>query len=381
MEIKNLKQAAQRIKQAVNNQEKIILFADADLDGTTSTIVLEESIRSLGGKVFLIYFPNREEDGYGLNPSALEFLKNYTPGLLITLDCGISNFEELKIAKDFGFDIIVIDHHEILNKVPEHALSIDPKQEGDEFPFKKMATCGIVFYLAKELLQEKFSLALEQSFLELTALATLADLMPEEKDNKIFIAKGILALEKTFRPGLKEILRIVVGDGVISRQTVQRIIPVLNITDIRGHLTETYILLTSFDSSIKGLALKLYESSRERYSRILQMVEEIEEKISDKDVSFVFEGDEQWLQILTGAAASRICNKYKKPAFIFKKGEESSRGSVRTTKDINSVEVLKTCKHLLETYGGHPQASGFTVKNENIDKLKACLMEYFKAKN
>jgi single-stranded-DNA-specific exonuclease len=378
-EIKNLEKSAERIKKAIRDKEKILLFADADLDGTASSILLEEAIKSLGGKVFLIYFPDREVEGYGLNKEALEEIKKYAPGLLITLDCGIGNFDELKTAKDIGFETIVVDHHEILGKVPEHGLVVDPKQEGDEFPFKKMATAGIVFYLAKKMLASDFSPSLENSFLELVALATLADLMPEQEDNKVFLEKGVNALFATFRPGLRAVLGVLPYQVGLPRQITQKIIPILNITDIKNHLTECYILLTAVEmESARALAQTLLEKSRERYSLIVQTTEEAEERISgNDDKPFIFEGDKQWLQILTGAVASRLCNRYKKPVFIFKISPKVSRGSVRTTKMFDSVEALRTCSNFLETYGGHPQASGFTVKNENLESLKKCLEDYF----
>lgn len=373
-----MEQAAQRIKKAVNSQEKILLFADADLDGISSTILLEESIRSLGSKVFLVYFPDREVEGYGLNKTALEYLKQYAPALLITLDCGIGNFEELKTAKTFGFEVIVLDHHEILDKVPEDGLVVDPKQAGDDFPFKKMATAGIVFHLTKILLGEKFSLALEGSFAELTALATLADLMPEQADNEIFIDKGLRSMLNTFRPGLRAVLKVIGKSGIPFRQLVQKMVPILNITDIKDHLTEGYILLTAVsEEKALVLARALQEKSQQRYSLIIQMTEEIEERISDEDKPFIFQGDKQWLQVSTGAVASRLCNRYKKPVFVFKIGSSTSRGSVRTVKTVDSVEALKSCSCFLETYGGHPQASGFTVKNEHIEELRKCLENYF----
>ena len=137
MEIKNLKRAAGRIKRAIKNKEKIILYGDADLDGAASVIILKESIKNLGGKVARVYFPDREKEGYGLNQKALNLLKKEAPALLILLDCGISNFKEIKLAKKLSLKVIIIDHHEVLEKLPEAEIIIDPKQPGDKYSFKE----------------------------------------------------------------------------------------------------------------------------------------------------------------------------------------------------------------------------------------------------
>ena len=129
-EIKNLKKAADRIKKAIKSKEKIILYGDADLDGTSSVVILEETIKNLGGKVTTAYFPDREKEGYGLNEKALDYLKPIAPALIITVDCGIGNFKEVKIAKKIGFEVIVIDHHEPLDSLPEASIVVDPKQKG-----------------------------------------------------------------------------------------------------------------------------------------------------------------------------------------------------------------------------------------------------------
>ena len=128
-EIKNLKKTTQRILKAVQNKEKIILYGDADMDGVASVILFQETLMNLGARVSEIYFPDREEEGYGLNEKALQYLKEKTPALLIILDCGISNFEEMKLANKMGFEIIIIDHHVVLEKLPEASIIINPKQE------------------------------------------------------------------------------------------------------------------------------------------------------------------------------------------------------------------------------------------------------------
>lgn len=379
MEIKNLKKTAQRILEAINNKEKIILYGDADLDGVTSVIILKESIRNLGGEATKVYFPDRETEGYGLNQKALNLLKNEKPALLILLDCGISNFEETKLAKKLGLKVIIIDHHEVLDKLPEAEIIVDPKQPRDKYPFKGLANAGIVFKLSELLFGKNFSQQLRESFLELVALATIADMMPQIDENKILIEDGLDSLKKTFRPGLKVFQEMNNINYWSIKEIAQRIIWALNSSEKKENLNSTYLFLTSNDEkNAEILAKDLLEKSYQRQAKIREITSEVEEravkKISDP---LVFEGSALWRLSLLGAVASRICQKYRKPTFIFKKGEKESVGAVRTPLNINGVEAMKSYSALLKTFGGHALAAGFTIKNDNLEQFRECLIKYF----
>ena len=185
MMIKNLKKAAGRILKAIENSERVILYGDGDLDGVSSVIILKETIKTLGGKISSVYFPDRETEGYGITKKALDFLKKFSPALLIALDCGIGNFKEIKEAKKLGFFVIVIDHHKVLDRLPKADIIVDPKQKGDKYLFKELAAVGITFKLSELLLGEKMTESLRKNFLELVALATIADMMPKVDDCRI----------------------------------------------------------------------------------------------------------------------------------------------------------------------------------------------------
>jgi len=379
-EIKNLKKAAQRIKKAIEKKERILLFSDSDLDGVTSLIILEEAIKSLGGEIKAVCFSERSlEEMHGLNKEAVDFFKKYSPALLITLDCGITNFKEIKLAEKIGLETIIVDHHQILDKIPEASIVVNPKQKGDNYPFKELAAVGIAYHLTQVLLGNKKTEALKKSFIELTALGTLADMMKESEDNEVFIKEGIPFLRETSRPGLRALLKVVAEPEDSPKQIARKIISLISITEIKNHLPKSYLLLVSSDESkAEKIAEELYEKTQERRLKIREVTQEIEEKFESQDPgSVIFEGSEDWLLVLTGAVASRICNRFKKPTFIFKKGKQISKGSVRTPKGIDSVKAMRKCGHLLEVFGGHTQASGFTVKNENLDKFKRCLIDYF----
>jgi single-stranded-DNA-specific exonuclease len=389
-EIKNLKKTADRILKAIKKREKIILYGDTDLDGVSSVIILKEAIKNLGGEITAVYFPDRETEGYGITRKGLDELRKFAPALLITLDLGIGNFQEVKLAKKMGFEVIIIDHHEVLDKLPGAGIIVDPKQKGDKYPFKGLANTGIVFKLSEVLLGQsskssallspqskprQMTKGLRENFLQLTALATIADMMPKEEDNLEFINLGLKSLEKSWRPGIKAFFTLAPNFETDLNQKISKIISLLNVRDVEDNLPASFRLLNSPSiEESKELIEKLILKSRFRKEKIDEVVAEIERRIEEKDISIIFEGDAGWDFTLISSVASIVCHRYQKPAFIFKILEKESQGTVRTPKEIDSVALMKKCRRYLVTYGGHPQASGFRIKNENLEKFKQCLL-------
>jgi single-stranded-DNA-specific exonuclease len=372
--ILNLEKASERIKKAVAGNERIILYGDSDLDGISSVVILEEAIKSLGGKVDCAFFPDREKDGYGINLKALEMLKDKSPALFITLDLGISNIKEVDLANKMGFEVIIIDHHETLVGTPAASIIVDPKQESDDYYFKGLANVGITYNLCLEILGENISQSLKTSFLELTALGTIADMVPQIEQNEKIIEEGLRSLKNTFRPALRAFFDILGFDAPILK-----IISSLNAAESVNFENESYKLLTSSDlAECKELVQKLINKNQDKQEQIKNIILEVERRILQKpEQEIIFEGDPAWRLTLAGAVASILCNKYQKPTFIFKKGDTESCGSVRNPKGTNSVEAMKTCADFLLTYGGHAQASGFRLKNENLEKFKNYLNDFF----
>ena len=347
------------------------------MDGFSSVIILKESLYNLGvaKDKIKVYFPDRETEGYGINKKALNCLKKYAPALFVALDCGIGNFQEAKLAKKMGFELMIVDHHKVLDKLPEASIIVNPKQKGDRYPFKEFAAAGVVFRLAEALLGEKLLPALRNNLLELAALATLADMMPKEKDNLEFLSVGLLSLESTFRPGLK-VFQYLQADRLIP----QKIISACHAGENKDHLNEAYLLLTSAsEKEAEALAKDLIEKSCVRHERIRIIIEEIEERIlKNKESLIIFEGDKDWPILMVGPAASKICHAHKRPVFLYSRRKTDSQGAVRTPADVDGVKAMMHCSKLLETYGGHPRAAGFRLKNKNLEKFKQCLKEYFK---
>jgi single-stranded-DNA-specific exonuclease len=378
MEIKNLKKAADRILKAVKNGENIVLYGDADLDGISSVIILKESIQNLGKEISVIYFPDREIEGYGISEIGLNFLKKFAPALFIAVDCGIGNFKEVDLANKLGFEVLIIDHHQILGKLPNASIVVDPKQENDEYPFKELAATGIVFKLSELLLKDKMTNILRENFLELTALATIADMMQQEQDNKLFIEQGLNTIENSWRPGIKTFfeMELPFNDITNLNQKVLKLTSILNIRDLKDGMPIGFKLLTSSSKQeSEKIIKKLFKKNEEKKEKINKIIEEIEWQVSTEQEPLIFIGSSKWEFGFIGSLASIISNKYKKPTFIFKKGSKESQGAVRISSDINSVSLMEKCSEYLLTFGGHPKASGFRIKNENLEKFKNCLIK------
>jgi len=376
-QIKNLKKAAERIIIAIKKKERIILYGDADLDGISSVIILKETINSLGGKVSAVYFPDREIEGYGITQLGLQYLKKHTPALLIAVDCGIGNFKEVKLAKKLGFEVIIVEHHEVLDRLPQAEIIVNPKQKGDKYPFKGLATVGIVFKLSELILDEKIKGVLKNTFLELVALATLADMMPRQSENKLFIAEGLSLLKKTLRPGIKVFFKTEIFKSSLDfSQKVYKMISILNVRDIKNRFPASYrLLIASTSNEAEKIVKLLLEKGKIRKEKIERMIEEVEKRIKGIPGSIIFEGDAEFELILVSSAASFICQKYQRPTFLYKKMDEDSQGTVRTPKDTDAVALMKKCKKYPMTYGGHPRAAGFRIKNSNLEKFKKCLIQ------
>lgn len=384
MEIKNLTKAARRIKKAIKEKEHIILYGDGDLDGICSVIILQEAIKSLGGIITAFYFPDREKEGYGITRKALARLKHHAPALLICFDLGISNFEEIPIAKGLGFEVIVIDHHKVLGKLPDADIVVDPKQPGDEYPFKEFAACGLAFRLGQELLGRDLSDSLRKNMVELAALGTIADMMAREADNVAIIQEGLDALPYSWRPGIRAFLESdLFGEPWPLQEKVQQMISILNVRDTKKGLSGAFRFLTCPSLlKVKRMLKTFTEKSKIRKEQIKKIAEELRTRIFHKNAdSAVFEGGESFDYELLGAGASIISRESGKPVFLFKKTRKESLGSVRAPAGLDTVDAMQHCAKFLHTYGGHPQASGFRTSNENLDQLKTCLMQYFEKKS
>jgi len=330
----------------------------------------------------MVCFPDRQHEGYGLNQTALDFIKTKVKGgLLVTLDCGITNYDEVKDAKSNGFDVVIVDHHmPIGGQLPAADIVMDPKQPGDDFPFKEYCNAGLAFKVSEEILKDNMSSMLRESLLELTALATISDMMIEADENRDFILEGLLNIEYSNRPSIKTLINLLGRENFNSkRDLVSRLNGVLNSTRMYDHVAFTYTYLIESDmDKAKEIAKDLMEENENRQDEIYSLTNNLKAILSEKLGSpIIFEGSPNWNIEFLGAVASRISNYYGKPAFIYQRYDEFSRGTVRVPKGYDAVKAMESCSSLLRTFGGHPPAAGFTVMNENLEQFQLCLLKYF----
>ncbi|MBU1046062.1 DHH family phosphoesterase [Patescibacteria group bacterium] len=383
---KGTQEVAQRVLRAAEKGEKVIIFGDADLDGIASVVVLQELFELLNplysqNKNIKVYFPNREEEGHGISAQVLHLFAKEAPVLFFAVDCGIANVKEIKKAKKMGFETVIIDHHPPLEKVAKPDFLIDPKQQGETYPFTDFAAVGLVYKVAEWALSKtNHPEYAKEKLLELTALATLSDLMPLKDDNRELVDRGINALLTTQRPGLLALIELGEVDLQTDVDIFQKIIAPLNSAKLKDNIAESYLLLreTSLKEA-KALAQRLIKQNREKKAIIQQTLEELIQKIEKekKESLMIFEISDYWPVPALGVIASKLVQLYKKPIFLFKKGEQESVCSARLPYDLDGVDALIKCKKFLETYGGHAPACGCRVKNINLPKLEKCLEKYF----
>ncbi len=377
MEIKNLSKAVDIILKAVKENKNIIVYGDADLDGVSSVIIAKEAIEEAGGMVSAVYFPNREKEGYGITQKALSELKKYAPGLFLVFDCGIGNFKEVKDAKALGFEVLIVDHHKILGKIPEASLVVDPHREDDPYPFKDLAAAALSYKIAKALLAKQGKWKSPEKYLELAALSTLADQMPLLDENEKMVEEGVKALKYTKREGLLALAELTDFKNIDVIELQQKMIASLNAGETGKDSNQIYDLLTASKNDAHEFAEFLIKKLKKKKEEVKKITEEVEFRLKQSSGDIVFEGDGAWPLVLLGPVASKICRKYNMPVFLYREGKNDCQGAVRNPSAMDGVKAMETCQNLLESYGGHAQASGFRVKKENLDSFKTCLEKYF----
>ncbi len=369
--MKNIEKVVARLIKAAQENELLVIFADSDLDGVTSAIMLEQTFKELGGES-VVYISDRDRWGHGLTASAVSDISEIEKGklsLLVTLDCGITNFEGIKSAKEKGYEVIVIDHHKIIDKIPEADIVLDPHQPEDEYPFKKLANAGIVYKLTEILLKEKFN-SKKRSFLELLVVAIVADMVPQQEDNAEYMREGLPLLKNPHNTGL----------AVIKERSgedfVEKVVSLFNISKITGKHNETYTFLTTTDTSVaQRMVVDFEERQMERKVKLEAAVEDIISSAKEDD-NFVLYGG-HFDDNLGGKIASRIVQHFKKTAFIYKEEGEYGKGSVRTIKGEDAVAIMSYCRESLESFGGHPEAAGFVVAQSKVEDFRKQLQDYY----
>ena len=378
--LKGMRDAVDRIQKAIENNEKIMIWGDYDVDGTTGTVLLRKML-SLLGSDSTFHVPNRFTEGYGINIPALEQAQKDGVSLVISVDCGIRSFEPLTWARDHGLDVIVTDHHlsdEVRGNPPAVAV-VNPNQPGCPYPDKHLAGVGVAFKLAHALLREKGLEHEVPTFLKIAAIGTVADVMDLTGENRAIVALGLLDLPKTANWGLKALMEVAdCRSDMTSYHIGFRIGPRINAAgrmDVAKHVVE---LFEADDfGKARQLAGLLDSRNRER-QQVQQHITELAlfETEGITEQHFVVVAGEGWHQGVIGLAASRIAEKLYRPTIVISLKDDIGHGSARSIAGFHLLKAFDTCEDLFEQYGGHAAAAGMKIKRANIGELRKRLNEY-----
>jgi single-stranded-DNA-specific exonuclease len=352
-----------RLKEAIEKKEKIIVYGDYDSDGICATAILWETLHALGANV-LPYIPDRVSEGYGLNEDSIAKLKKDDPNLklIITVDHGIVGHKKIDFAHDLGVDVIVTDHHEPTGTKPNALAIIHTTQ---------LSGAGVSWMLAREVQKIsnfKFQIS---NLLELVAIGTVADLIPLTGPNRSLVKFGLEQLRKTQRPGLIALMRIARVDPLqIGTYEIGFIIsPRLNAAGRLEHAIEALRLLCTKDTDrANDLAARLDQTNRERQLLTEETVLHAQQQVEDSKLIFI--SHQTYEQGIIGLVAGKFVDRYYRPTIIVSKGKDYSKGSARSIAGFNIIETIRQVEDLLVDVGGHPMAAGFTVQTSKLAHLE-----------
>ncbi|PHS36237.1 MAG: single-stranded-DNA-specific exonuclease RecJ [Alkaliphilus sp.] len=388
--LKGMQTAVIRINDAIQKKESIWIYGDYDVDGISSTSILLKFFTSIN-YVVDFYIPDRLEEGYGLKCESIKRIKEQGADLIITVDCGITSYEEVEYAKKLGLDIIITDHHECQENMPKAIAIINPKQTDCNYPFKHLCGCGIALKLIQALTPNEIFAKTIFDYIDLVAMATVADIVSLVDENRIFVKHGLNHFKDSKNKGIRELL-IVCGlknEKITAGRIGFTIAPRINAAGrIRNASMAVRLLTTNDTEEAKELAQTLDEENKKRqvieaaiYEEAVHIIESSEKLKND---AFLVIHKEGWHHGVVGIVASRIAEKYYKPTMILGLENGILKGSARSIPGFNLFSTMSECIELFEKFGGHEQAAGLTLKLENIEvfaeKLNKIASEIIKTK-
>ena len=383
--LKGMTEAVDRLVGALLKGEKVAVFGDYDVDGVTSTALLYSFLGRLGCDV-VYYLPDRVEEGYGVNASAVEKLRRLGVRLVISCDCGITAAEEVERAKRFGVDFVVTDHHEPPERLPAACAVVDPHQEGCAYPDKEIAGVGVVFNLLMALrrtLREKgfFRGRVEPNlgdYLDLVALGTVADCAPLVGVNRILVSEGLKRIAMGYRPGVEALKRVSgLGERVNASDVAFRMGPRLNAAGrLASARAAVELLVTSDPLRARRLAESLDADNSRRQAAQNTVVSEARAAVGDVEAPVLVAASTSWHPGVVGIAASRLVSLYGKPVVLVAVGEDGlGRGSARSVDGVNIYDALRSCgEGIFVKFGGHELAAGFSIRAEDVELLRERLV-------
>ena len=381
--MRDMNRAVQRVEQAVQNCETVAVFGDYDVDGITSTVILTDYLRRRGVNC-LRYIPCRIEEGYGLSETAVHSLHEQGVTLIITVDCGITGNKEVDYAASLGMDVIVTDHHECKDTLPNAFAVVDPHRPDCPYPFKHLAGCGVALKLVMACGGEKEHDSLFERYCTLAAIGTVADVMRMEGENRTIVSRGLELLAQTPFPGIHALIQEtgLGGKAVTSTQIGFVLSPRINAAGRMGQVNLAVELLETQDTlqaeelakALCALNRKRQEVEQEIFSDAVARMESLP---LNQRAALVLASD-QWHQGVIGIVASRLSEKYARPCFMIYLHDGIGKGSCRSGPGFNLFAALESCAGLLDQFGGHELAAGFTIREENLDEFRVRINDYIR---
>lgn len=382
--MQDMEKAVDRIIKAIENNEKIMIFGDYDVDGITSITVLKKFLLDRNANVSQ-YIPNRLFEGYGLNKDAIAKIVEDKFDLMITVDCGISGVEEVEYANSLGIETIVTDHHEPGEILPNAIAVVDAKRKDNVYPFNQLAGVGVVFKLIQAIshrlnLEEKEYL----KYLDLVCVGTISDIVPLVDENRVIAKLGLKLVEVTKNIGLKTLLEVSGYKQIDSTTISFGIAPRINACGRMGHEQEALkLFLTEDANEAKKIALRLNEYNKERQEIEKRIFEEAVQDIenTDKEKDVIVLGKENWHHGVIGIVSSKITDLYFKPSILICFEEKVGKGSGRSVPGFDLYEALSNCNNHISRFGGHSMAVGITVEKDEFEDFKKDFEEYAQNSN
>ncbi len=376
-----MESAVNRLLQSLQGNELIVIHGDYDADGIAASAILVEALRGLGAKVEY-YLPSRFGEGYGLHMEALKKFREQGASLVVTVDCGINSVGEVEWASGNDLDIIVTDHHQPLEKLNGAVAVLNPLQEHCPYPFKEMSGAGIAFKLVSALM-EKVGEPFPEHLLDLAALGTTADVVPLLGENRVIVHYGLETLRRMRRIGFKALAEAVnLDEQRISSTTLSfALAPAINAAGRMGEAQPAAELLLENDlSRAKSLAESLHRANQLRRTTEQKILLEAEEAaikmMSEDNQKIITLAGHDWHHGVIGIVASRLVEKYSRPFCLVALEGEEGRGSARSISGFDITAALAECASILEKFGGHEQAAGFTVRADRVEALRDGLNRY-----
>lgn len=373
----DMEQAVERIEQAINNKEKILIYGDYDADGITSTTILIKFFKELGVEVDK-YIPNRLEEGYGINNKALEEIKNRGIDLIITVDNGITANDQVKYANELGLDVIITDHHEPSDEIPKAVAVIDAKRKNNQYPFNQLAGCGIAFKLTQAIsIKRKLDPSKYLKNLDIVSIGTISDLVPLVDENRVIVKLGLMLVKQTKNIGLRKLLLKSQLKEVDSTSISFGITPRINAAGRLGNQYDALNLFITEDvKEAERLSEVLNSYNIERQKIGNKIYEEAISQLKDEEKNCIILGKEDWHHGVLGIVSSKITEKFNKPSILLCFEDNIAKGSGRSVPGFDLYKAISSTKEYLLGFGGHTMACGLSLTVENFERFKKEITKY-----